>query len=124
MAMARPREPWNIRPAKRRGTVPASLRTEVETKARNLIQNVLKPRCVKPPTEDEQFNYITDITAKWFRNNFYFVSTCGEEIVTPLDISQGSSQEYVEDCPVCCRANLIHVEIDEQGNVRAWAELE
>jgi hypothetical protein len=54
----------------------------------------------------------------------YICDACGEEIVIPLDITQGSSQEYVEDCPVCCRANLIHVEFDEQGNVRAWAELE
>lgn len=54
----------------------------------------------------------------------YVCDACGEEIVIPLDISQGSNQEYVEDCPVCCRANLIHVEVDEQGYVRAWAELE
>jgi hypothetical protein len=54
----------------------------------------------------------------------YVCDACGEEIVIPLDISQGSSQEYVEDCPVCCRANLIHIEIDEQGNVKAWAQLE
>jgi DNA-directed RNA polymerase subunit RPC12/RpoP len=54
----------------------------------------------------------------------YICDACGEEIVIPLDISQGSSQEYVEDCPVCCRANLIHIEMDEQGNMRAWAQLE
>jgi len=24
---------------------------------------------------------------------------CGEDIVIPLDISQGSRQQYVEDCP-------------------------
>ena len=41
MAMARPREPWNIRPAKKRASVPVSLRTEVETKAMDLIQNIL-----------------------------------------------------------------------------------
>ena len=54
----------------------------------------------------------------------YICDACGEEIVVPLDLSQGSRQEYVEDCPVCCRAILIHVEIDEQGSVNAWAELE
>lgn len=73
--MAKPREPWNIRPAKKRAPVPVSLKTEVDTKAMDLIQNVLNPRYVKPPKEDEQFNYITDIQAKWFRNNFYFVAT-------------------------------------------------
>ena len=54
----------------------------------------------------------------------YVCDACGEEIVIPLDISQGSSQEYVEDCPVSCRANLIQIEMDEQGDVRAWARLE
>jgi hypothetical protein len=54
----------------------------------------------------------------------YICSACGEEIVIPLDLSEGSSQEYTEDCPVCCRPNVIHVEIDEDGDARAWAEAE
>ena len=54
----------------------------------------------------------------------YTCDACGEEIVVPLDLSQGSDQEYVEDCPVCCRSNVIHVEIDEDGNPSVWAEPE
>lgn len=54
----------------------------------------------------------------------YVCDACGEEIVVPLDWSAGSSQEYVEDCPVCCRANLIHVEFDGDGFARVWAEPE
>jgi hypothetical protein len=54
----------------------------------------------------------------------YLCSACGEEIVVPIDISQGDRQEYVEDCPVCCRASVIHVEIDEEGEAAVWAELE
>ena len=49
---------------------------------------------------------------------------CGEEIVVPLDASAGASQEYVEDCPVCCRPNVVHVEFDDDGSVRVWAEAE
>jgi DNA replicative helicase MCM subunit Mcm2 (Cdc46/Mcm family) len=56
--------------------------------------------------------------------NFYVCDSCGEEIVIPLDPSQGSEQEYVEDCPVCCRPNVIHVEFDEEGESRIWAERE
>ena len=44
-----------------------------------------------------------------------------------LDVSVDPSvpeQEYVEDCPVCCRASVIHVEIDEDGEARVWAEAE
>jgi hypothetical protein len=51
----------------------------------------------------------------------YICEACGEEIVVPIDPSAGESQEYVEDCPVCCRPNVIHVEI-EDGDVRVWAE--
>ncbi len=54
----------------------------------------------------------------------YICAFCGEEIVVPLDLSEGSSQEYVEDCPVCCRPNLIHIEIDEEGEASVWAEAE
>jgi Cysteine-rich CPXCG len=52
----------------------------------------------------------------------YICDSCGEEIVIPLDPTAGASQEYVEDCPVCCNPNVVHVEIDEQGDVRVWAE--
>lgn len=51
----------------------------------------------------------------------YICDACGEEIVIPVDPSTGMSQEFVEDCPVCCRPNVVHVEIDENGEVRAWA---
>lgn len=54
----------------------------------------------------------------------YVCDACGEEIVIPLDLTEGFSQTYVEDCPVCCRANTIHVRIDENGDVRVRAEPE
>jgi hypothetical protein len=52
----------------------------------------------------------------------YICDACGEEIVVPLDPSAGEEQEYVEDCPVCCRPNVIHVMIEPDGEVRVWAE--
>jgi Cysteine-rich CPXCG len=54
----------------------------------------------------------------------YVCDACGEEIVIPVDLSAGESQEYVEDCPVCCRPNVIHVELYDSGEVRVWAEAE
>ena len=54
----------------------------------------------------------------------YICDACGEEIVVPVDLSAGSSQEYVEDCPVCCRANVICLEIDENGLAHVWSEAE
>ncbi|MHC5064919.1 MAG: CPXCG motif-containing cysteine-rich protein [Planctomycetota bacterium] len=53
----------------------------------------------------------------------YTCDSCGEEIVIPVDPSAGTRQDYVEDCPVCCRANVIHVAID-CDEVTAWAEAE
>ncbi len=46
----------------------------------------------------------------------YVCPSCGEEIVVPLDPSAGLEQRYVEDCPVCCRANVIRVEFCEDGD--------
>jgi len=54
----------------------------------------------------------------------YVCGSCGEQIVIPIDFSAGFRQDYIEDCPVCCCANRIRVEIDEHGSVSAWAELE
>ena len=54
----------------------------------------------------------------------YVCDSCGEEIVIPIDFSAGESQEYVEDCPVCCRPNVVHVEMDGEGGLRVWAERE
>jgi len=72
--MPKPREPWDISPAKKRVPVSASIKAEVEAKAKDLIDNVLKPKHVKPPTVGEPFNYVTDIKAKWYRHYFYFFS--------------------------------------------------
>lgn len=54
----------------------------------------------------------------------YICDACGEEIVVPIDVSAGESQEYVEDCPICCRPNIVHVEIDAEGQAQVWAEPE
>lgn len=54
----------------------------------------------------------------------YICGECGEEIVVPIDLTAGAEQEYVEDCPVCCRPNVIRVEIDPDGDTRVWGQLE
>jgi hypothetical protein len=42
---------------------------------------------------------------------------CGEANETQIDLSNGYNQEYVEDCAVCCRPNLITVTIDPESLV-------
>lgn len=54
----------------------------------------------------------------------YICDSCGEEIVVPIDLAAGRSQDYVEDCPVCCNPNVIHVHVDEDGGVEVWSEPE
>ena len=55
----------------------------------------------------------------------YVCPTCGEQIVVPLDRSGGDEQRYVEDCPVCCNPNVIHVEFfDGEEAPRVWADAE
>ena len=52
--------------------VPPALKRDVETKANALVESVLKPQHVQPPPEDPQFNYIEDISTKWYHSYFYF----------------------------------------------------
>ena len=55
----------------------------------------------------------------------YTCPSCGESIVIPLDLSQGDDQQYVEDCPVCCRPNIVHIENDPEWDApRVWADAE
>lgn len=54
----------------------------------------------------------------------YVCDSCGEEIEVPIDLSAGSRQSYVEDCPVCCNPNIIHVTVDESGTPSVWAQSE
>jgi hypothetical protein len=41
---------------------------------------------------------------------------CGETFETGVDTS-GGSQEYVEDCYVCCRPILFRIEVDVDGEL-------
>ena len=50
--------------------------------------------------------------------------SCGEEIVVPIDVTEGRSQQYIEDCPVCCHPNTISVSIDDDGRVAVRAQCE
>jgi hypothetical protein len=54
----------------------------------------------------------------------YICDSCGEEVIIPIDLAAGASQTYVEDCPVCCRPMVIHVEVADDGRISAWGESE
>jgi hypothetical protein len=96
--MANRRKTWVYVPPKpAKPAVPAALKAEVETKAQALIESVLKPLHVKPPPDDERFNYLVDIGSRWYRSYFYFVSTyCspGPTALSPSFESKFARLEY------------------------------
>src|ERR1019366_10038546 len=73
--MPKPRKAWTFSPGKKpKSALPGTLKDEVDTKARELIETVLKPKHAQPPPTGHQLNYITDITIKWLGSKCYFVS--------------------------------------------------
>lgn len=66
-------DPSGSKPSK--VAVSDAVKTEVTTKANELIENVLKPKHIQPPPEDLRFNYIADIFGKWYQRYFYFCAT-------------------------------------------------
>jgi hypothetical protein len=50
---------------------------------------------------------------------------CGEWNQTSVDESGGGSQNYVEDCQICCKPNTLRVQWDQQSQeFSIHAELE
>jgi hypothetical protein len=41
---------------------------------------------------------------------------CGEWVDTAPDPGGGTQQDYIEDCPVCCRANRIAATYDPDSD--------
>ena len=54
----------------------------------------------------------------------YTCQSCGEEVVVPVDLAAGAVQEYVEDCPVCCRPHILTVRVDGDGAIALSAVAE
>ena len=66
---------WGYFPDKpKKPKVSVSIKKEITDLALEFINTKLKPKHIKDiPTEENQ-NYISDITTKWYRNYFYFTS--------------------------------------------------
>ena len=52
----------------------------------------------------------------------YVCPSCGESIDVRVDPTGGSAQSYVEDCPVCCRPNVLSIRIDDAIQIDARSE--
>ena len=88
-----------LKPARTLKTsIPDAIKSELETKAANLIETVLKPKHVVPQKPDIEFNYVSDIGTKWYRNYFYFFATytCpGSNALSPSFESNFARMEYL-----------------------------
>jgi hypothetical protein len=50
---------------------------------------------------------------------------CGQWNDTTVDDSAGRRQSYIEDCQVCCKPNVLHIECElTTGEFTISAELE
>ncbi len=52
----------------------------------------------------------------------YTCPHCGEAILLAIDPTGGASQEYVEDCPVCCNPNRLRIWFDREGEATIDAQ--
>ena len=57
-----------------RRTLPGTVKDEVDTKATELIENVLRPKHIQPAPKGYQLNYIVGIETKWLGSKCYFIS--------------------------------------------------
>lgn len=96
--MANTRKRWvYVPPTPPKPSVPAALKADVATRAGELVEAVLKPLHVKPPPDDERFNYIVDIGTRWYRSYFYVFATYrspGPSALSPTFEAKFARLEY------------------------------
>jgi len=96
----KPKKGWTWAPARKKSKVKIldSIKTAVKLKADDLIENVLKPRFIKPPLKNSDLNYLADIFSKWHGTYFYFCSTynCpGPNAMSPFFNTNFARLEYI-----------------------------
>ena len=116
--MSKQKKVWAFSPRRSaRQEVPDSIKADVEARANELVESVLKPQHVQPPPKDEHFNYIVDIYTKWHGSYFYFCAkycSPGPNAISPFFEVKFARLEYVGNN----RFNLSFMRHTEQ-----WVEL-
>jgi len=96
--MAKSKYTWAPAKAKAASKIPDAVKSEVEFKANEIIERVLKPKYIEAPSEKTDLNYLSDISCKWYRGYFYFTSkyTCPSPYATaPSFNSNFARLEYI-----------------------------
>lgn len=96
--MSRRQRTWVYSPPKpAKPKVPDLVKLGVQARAEALLEETLIPKYVQPPPEDPQFNYITRLYVKWYRNYLYFCAeyTCpGPNALSPTFEAKFARMEY------------------------------
>ncbi|MCY4329224.1 MAG: hypothetical protein OXC48_03960 [Endozoicomonadaceae bacterium] len=74
-----------------------SVKSALQEKADKFIDNVLKPKHLKPAPTDNNFNYLSEIFSKWNRNYFYICGkyNCpGPRAISPSFETKFARMEY------------------------------
>jgi len=97
--MAKKPKAWISTPKRQsKPKVPDAFKADVEAKANELVETVLKPKYVEPPPKEPRFNYIIDLWAKWYRSYFYFGATYaspGPRAISPTFETKFARMEYL-----------------------------
>ena len=99
--MARRPKQWLYSPPQPpKPTVPESVKRDVETRAHEFGESVLKPKHPKPAPPHADWNDLVDIATKWYCNYFSFSATyCspGPSALAPSFATPFARLEYVGD---------------------------
>jgi len=99
--MAKAQKGWYFSPPKPTAPkVSAKVKADLQQKADELVETILKPQHVKPMPEDYQFNYIEDIYTKWYRHYFYFCAkfhVSGPRAMVPFFETKFARIAYVSE---------------------------
>jgi hypothetical protein len=74
------------------------MKRDVETRAHEFVEAVLKPKHLTPPPKEADCNYLVDISTKWYRQYFSCCATyCspGPYAIAPSLETQFARLEYV-----------------------------
>ena len=99
--MTRKQTKWGYFPQKPpKPKLPDQIKAEVAHAAEKLISDGLRPTHVKPPPQEDKFNYVVEILTKWHGNYFYFIAkyACpGPNALSPFFDTKFARMEYAGD---------------------------
>jgi hypothetical protein len=72
----KPRGQWVYSPKSApKPKISKALKQTVTERCNVLVETVLKPKAIEPPPENMEFNYIVDLSTRWYGSYFYFCAT-------------------------------------------------